>query len=209
MVLATTQNLPILRVCRPHGRQVPKRKLSAKNSYASVFAGKKPAGAAANKLTKTTTTTTTTPTNPPEPRVKDKATTPSQTGRIEADKGRGSSIANSLSPATPNLDAIVLVTPLSPTRCSNRFGVLASLPSSEGATPVSASGPDLPRLLTRRQAGRRSAIAEPAKAMTLREVSRIPTHLKPISKSTCLTGKRSPRPPKPLASARIARRGVQ
>ena len=117
-------------------------KLSAKSSYASFLAGKKPVATAAN-TTKTPTKTTTTPTLTitPEPRVNSKATAPSQTGRIEADKGRGSSQASSLSPATPILDAIVLVTPLSPTRCSNKFGVLASLPCSEEATPEGAETP--------------------------------------------------------------------
>ena len=138
-----TQQPKTCRFCGSADHMVDKcPKLSAKNSYASVLAGKKPGATAAN-TTKTPTKMTTTPTLTitPEPRVNSKTSAPSQTDCIEADKGRGSSQARSLSPATPNLDAIVLVTPLSPTRCFNKFEMLANLPCSEEVTPEGAETP--------------------------------------------------------------------
>ena len=192
-------------------------KLSAKNSYASVLAGKKPAATAANNTTKTTTKMTVTPTLTitPEPRVKSKATAPSQTGRIEADKGKGSSQASSLSPATPILDAIVLVTPLSPTRCSNKFGVLASRPSSEEATPEGGETPYGKRVRagsspsSQKKTGgskkRRSGASEGTDASVGDSDS---DSSQADSQVDLFDGEKSPKPPRSLMSVLTARKSV-
>ena len=212
-----TQQPKTCRFCGSADHMVDKcPKLSAKNSYASVLAGKKPGATAANTTKTQTKTTTPTLTITPEPRVNSKTSAPSQTGRIEADKGRGSSQARSLSPATPNLDAIVLVTPLSPTRCFNKFEMLANLPCSEEVTPEGAETPygkreragSSPSSL-KKPSGSKNAVAEPARAKTLRETSRTPTHLRLTRKLTYLTGRRSPKPPRSLMSAPKARKSEQ
>ena len=118
--------------------QCPKK--TAKNSYASILAGKTPA--TARQATKTTAKTAKTTTKPsPESRANTKATEVSQNVCIEADRDGSLRQADTSSPGTPNLDVDIEVTPRSPTRISNKFGVLANLPNTEEDTPESAEAP--------------------------------------------------------------------
>ena len=118
--------------------QCPKK--TAKTSYASVLSGKIPASA--RQVTVKTAIPAKTTTSPSlESRANSKATEVSRNVCVEADRDGGLREADLSSPATPNLDADIEATPRSPTRTSNKFGVLASLPTTEEDTPESAEAP--------------------------------------------------------------------
>ena len=117
--------------------QCPKK--TAKTSYASVLSVK--IQASGRQVTKTMAIPAKTTTSPSlESRVNSKATEDNRNVSVEADREGGQREADLTSPATPNLDADIEATPRSPTRTSNKFGVLASLPTTED-TPESAEAP--------------------------------------------------------------------